>query len=104
MRKFLFIFILLFLGFAFSQPDEKSADDSKSGTVMDNIKTDIQLFKDNKDLQEILTGVMEEAQNWADQFLLIIGQYTGEKNLSPEDKAEKPVLKPLRSKPFLFIT
>ncbi|MBG9657733.1 serine protease [Cytobacillus firmus] len=93
LRKFLFIFILLFLGFAFSQPDEKSADDSKSGTVMDNIKTDIQLFKDNKDLQEILTGVMEEAQNWADQFLLIIGQYTGEKNLSPEDKAEKPVLK-----------
>lgn len=92
MRKFLFIFILLFLGFAFSQPDEKSADDSKSGTVMDNIKTDIQQFKDNKDLQNVITGVMEEAQNWTDQFLLTISQYTGKKNLSTEDKAEKPVL------------
>ncbi|URT73147.1 CAP domain-containing protein [Cytobacillus firmus] len=91
LRKVLFILILLFLGFAFSQPDEKSADDSKSGTVMDNIKTDIQLFKDNKDLQNIITGVMEEAQNWADQLLLTIGQYTGERN-SPEDTAEKPVL------------
>ncbi|MBG9443589.1 serine protease [Cytobacillus firmus] len=91
LRKVLFILILLFLGFAFSQPDEKSADDSKSGTVMDNIKTDIQLFKDNKDLQNVITGVMEEAQNWADQLLLTIGQYTGERN-SPEDTAEKPVL------------
>lgn len=92
MRKFLFIFVLLFLGFAFSQPDEKSADDPKSGTVMDNIKTDIQLFKDNKDLQNIITGVMEEAQNWADKFLLTIGEFTGEKNPSPKEKAEKPVL------------
>ncbi|MBG9450856.1 serine protease [Cytobacillus firmus] len=91
LRKVLFILILLFLGFAFSQPDEKSADDSKSGTVMDNIKTDIQLFKDNKDLQNVITGVMEEAQNWADQLLLTIGQYTGKRN-SPEDTAEKPVL------------
>ncbi|MCM3706081.1 CAP domain-containing protein [Cytobacillus firmus] len=92
LRKVLFILILLFLGFAFSQPDEKSADDSKSGTVMDNIKTDIQLFKDNEDFQNLITGVMEKAQNWADQFLMTIGQYTGNKNHSPEDKAEKPVL------------
>lgn len=92
MRKFLFIFILLFLGFAFSQPDEKSADDPKSGTVMDNLKTDIQLFKDNKELQNIITGMLEEAQNWADKFLLTIGQYTGENNSSPEETAEKPFL------------
>lgn len=104
MRKFLFIFILLFLGFAFSQPDEKSADDSKSGTVMDNIKTDIQLFKDNKDLQNIITGVMEEAQNWADQFLLTIGQYTGEKIFLRRIKPKNRFWKPLRNKPFLFIT
>ncbi|MCS0674030.1 CAP domain-containing protein [Cytobacillus firmus] len=92
LRKFLFIFILLFIGFAFSQPEGKLADESNSGTVIDNIKSDIQLFKDNEEVLAIINGVMEKAQNLADEFLLTIRQYTGDKNPTPENKAEKPVL------------
>ncbi|WP_394138033.1 CAP domain-containing protein [Cytobacillus oceanisediminis] len=93
MRKFFFIFILLFLGFAFSQPEEKMADDSKTNHVINNLKTEIQIFKDDPEVSAALNEFINEVTIWANELTQKIEQFTGESSKTPEAEAEKPVLK-----------
>lgn len=91
MRKFLFIFILLVFGFAFSQPDEKMAENSNSGTVIDSIKTEWQTFKENPEVSAALSEFFNKINIWANTLTQQLEQLTGEENQKPAE-AEKPVL------------
>lgn len=93
LRKFIFIFIILFFAFALSQPGEKMADNSKTGAVMDNLKTEIQTFKDNPEVSAALNEFFNEISLWAEKLLQSIEEFSSEENDSPPIEAEKPALK-----------
>ncbi|GLB60650.1 CAP domain-containing protein [Cytobacillus sp. NCCP-133] len=89
MRKFLFIFILLFLGFAFSQPEEKMAENSNAPTVIDRIKS----LKNNSEVSEALNEFFNQVTVWSNELTQKFEMLSEEKNQTPHAETEKPVLK-----------
>lgn len=69
------------------------ADDSKTNNVINNLKTEIQIFKDDPEVSAVLNEFFNEVTIWANELTQKIEQFTGESSKTPDAEAEKPALK-----------